>query len=245
MDSKEKYSKFLELKNELDYRGINYQKDLDILMPKIELRESGKQFTIRDHTKGLVFSKLSALQKFSRIEENHDSIVALFHNFNIDYIKATSAETFIDELKKLGCLGLVTRAQIKSLHQNIEVLEKIAEVFGSIDNYYQSVNLLNLICELANPASNYKLRGLGIPLVSEYLRNVGMDIIKPDVHICRILYQWGYCHENYDGKMDEKAFREIYNICFNIAKTFGIRMVEVDTIIWRGGESGVAYRLND
>ena len=68
---------------------------------------------------------------------------------------------------------------------------------------------------------------MGVPLVSEYLKGVGMDVIKPDVHVCRILTRLGYSKSN--KITDDEAF----DICCAIAKEYSISNVEVDSILWQ------------
>ena len=48
-----------------------------------------------------------------------------------------------------------------------------------------------LVLHLGSTDSKYKLSGMGIPITSEALRNIGFDMAKPDRHINRALASFG------------------------------------------------------
>lgn len=114
---------------------------------------------------------------------------------------------------------------MQSLKDNIETLERIVDDYDSVDNYYNNTNIKELLKSLSG--GKYKLKQMGVPLVSEYLKGVGMDVIKPDVHVCRILTRLGYSKSN--KITDDEAF----DICCDIAKEYSISNVEVDSILWQ------------
>ena len=114
---------------------------------------------------------------------------------------------------------------MQSLKDNIETLERIEKDYDSVDNYYNKTDIKDLLESLSG--GTYKLKQMGVPLVSEYLKGVGMDVIKPDVHVCRILTRLGYSKSN--KITDDEAF----DICCDIAKEYSISNVEVDSILWQ------------
>ena len=53
---------------------------------------------------------------------------------------------------------------------------------------------------------------MGVALVCEYLKGVGVDIIKPDVHVRRIIGRLGY------SKHNPATVRETMDVCKAIAE---------------------------
>ena len=75
------------------------------------------------------------------------------------------------------------------MFQNYRIFKRTAETL--ITYYHQWIkdnrDLKQLIKQLSNPSSENKMQQMGIPLICEYLKNVGYDVGKPDRHIRRIL----------------------------------------------------------
>lgn len=66
----------------------------------------------------------------------------------------------------------------------------------------------------------------GVALVCEYLRNVGIDIVKPDLHIKRII---GTDRLNLiQSKSDYKIIEEFKRLSAEI----GVSQVEMDYLLW-------------
>ena len=113
------------------------------------------------------------------------------------------------------------------LSDNIKTLQQIATDCGTIDNYYNSTAIDVLIKSLSTPGQKYKLKGMGTPLVCEYLKGVGFDIIKPDVHVCRIVGRLGY------SKHNPATLQEALDVCKAITDEYNLSQVAVDTVFWQ------------
>ena len=114
-----------------------------------------------------------------------------------------------------------------ALHGNIHKLEKIEEEFGSLDHFVTSGTPIEIADLLAN-SLKYKLHTMGLALAMEYLRNVGIDAIKPDTHICRILgkHRLGYSPNEVAGDI------EAIKIIEDISQKTGYLLSEIDAILW-------------
>ena len=112
-----------------------------------------------------------------------------------------------------------------SLKHNIEVLEQIEKTYGSVDNFYNQNPKYTVLKELSQ--GKYKLKQMGAPLTAEYLKNVGVDMIKPDVHVRRILARLGY------SKKKPASIKECFDICQGIAKEYDTYEIVVDSILWQ------------
>jgi endonuclease III len=69
---------------------------------------------------------------------------------------------------------------------------------------------------------------MGLALVCEYLKGVGIDIAKPDVHITRML---GKSHLGFSND-DEASENEAVELMKELAKRNNITQTEVDRLMW-------------
>ena len=218
-----KYIEFGEILKTMEEKSYDYKKDS--VVNALISRKNGKIYSMAEHTSAMVFAFLSNQRPWKPIENNRENIKKLFHYFDIDYIKTTDYQIFVDGLLSLRCGNRQIRKQMQSLKDDIETLERIAKDYGSVDNYYNNTNIKELLKSLSN--GRYKLKQMGVPLVSEYLKGVGVDVVKPDVHVCRILTRLGY------SKSNKITNDEAFDICCEIAKENKMTNVEVDTILWQ------------
>lgn len=208
--------------------GFDYRKDYQVVIDHVNQRAQGILFTLSDHISALVFSQLSNQRPWEGIAKNADNIKRIFCNFDPDRIMAMSTEQLqqiVDDLKAIRCGNRQIAKQIASLQANIRTLQAIAADYGNIDTYFNETPVDQVIQSLS--AGKYKLKQMGVPLVSEYLRNVGMDIIKPDTHVKRILGRLGYTKNN--PATDSEAICA----CEEIAAEYEMRNIEVDAILWQ------------
>lgn len=115
---------------------------------------------------------------------------------------------------------------MQSLKANIETFEKIEQEYGSLEKFITHSSPSNIIKLLADSNSTYKLKYAGVALVCEYLRNVGVDIIKPDVHIKRIASAERL--NLITSKNDYKILDEFQEL----AQEIGINQVKMDYLLW-------------
>ena len=116
---------------------------------------------------------------------------------------------------------------MNSLSYNIDVFRRISDIYGSMDNYVTSKEPLVIARSLSD--GEYKIKQMGIALAIEYLKNVGIDAFKPDLHIKRLF-----------GKdrlgLSDKRFateNEILDIIKQLSSEVNLPIVEIDSIIWQ------------
>ncbi|MBR1681478.1 hypothetical protein IJ707_06795, partial [bacterium] len=101
-------------------------------------------------------------------------------------IKNSDYKYFISSLKSRSLGNRAISKQMETLNYNISVLEEIENEYGSLDDFVTRLKPNAISALLACKESPYALKQIGFPLALEYLRNVGIDTVKPDVHIVRI-----------------------------------------------------------
>lgn len=193
----------------------------------IQARSAGKQFSMSEHIRAMIYSLLTNNRRWDQVERNIEEIDKIFFDYDKERILNTPPEFFVGQIQKIKCGNRNIRNQMEALHSNIYKLEKIENEFGSLDRFVTSGTPVEIADLLAN-SLKYKLHTMGLALAMEYLRNVGIDAIKPDTHICRILGKdrLGYSPNKEAGEI------EAIEIIDRISKETGYLSSEIDAVLW-------------
>lgn len=193
----------------------------------IQQRAEGKTFSMSEHIRGMIYSLLSNNRPWDGIEENIDRIDEIFFGYDKDKILDTPSDYFLEQIRRIKCGNRSIKRQMDDLHRNIHKFEEIETEFGSLDNFVTSKPPIEIAKLLAN-SKKYKIHNFGLALAMEYLRNVGIDAIKPDTHIRRILgkNRLGYSSFETAGEM------EAIEIIDHISKETGYLPSKIDAIFW-------------
>ena len=68
----------------------------------------------------------------------------------------------------------------------------------------------------------------------EYLKNVGIDAVKPDVHLRRFFS----CSRMGNGKAGEAAEEDVIGTVRKLSEKTGLTMSRIDSLIWNFSASG-------
>lgn len=211
-----------------EYLKQNNIADIDSEKSKMQLRAEGKKFSTEEHLQGMIYSLLSAQTVWANIEKNFANIDRLFDGYNIEKIKRHDADYYVKGLQKMGCGSRLTNAQMKALHKNITTVERIISDYGSMDAFVTSKPQRVIVKMLSSSDSKYKINQMGTALAWEYLRNVGVDGAKPDVHMKRIL---GVSRLGV-SKNVEASDDEVLDTVEMLSKQTGFWMAEIDYLFW-------------
>jgi len=215
----------LIIKDYLDSKGLRYDGPF---MNQIKLRAEGKVFSFSEHLKGIIYALLSNQTKWKRIEPKLPQIDKMFFDYDVEKIKATNAEYFYNGLFELKCGNVSTKAQMKSLHENIALLEKLKKEFGSLDVFVTSAPTHEIVRKISDSNSPYKLKMFGEALAWEYLRNVGIDGAKPDTHLRRFLG----ADRLGNGMNSVASVSEVIDQIEILSFETGLSKLEIDNLIW-------------
>jgi len=216
---------FYKIKQYLEEKGIA---SIDGGKSKMQLRAEGKEFSFRDHIQGHIYSMLSAQMKWEKIENNREGIDELFFHYNPEEIKNHDYQYFVDGLGRMKCRNRLTNAMMKALAGNVKTMERIVKDYGSMDSFVTSAHQEDIVRMLSENNSPYKLRQIGPALAWEYLRNVGVDGAKPDVHMKRILG----CNRLGVSESETASDAEVLESVRTLSKETGIWMADIDYLIW-------------
>ena len=210
----------------------NYLKDkvqdIDMsILEAVEARKNGKVFSFKEHLKGFIYAQLSALVSWKRIKDNQPDLNIIFCGFEKEKLKQKPAEELTEEIRTLKCYSpYTTKNQMNSLKANIETFERIEQKYSSLDKFITHSTPSNIIKLLADSNSTFKLKYAGVAIICEYVRNVGIDIIKPDVHIKRIAAADRL--KLVTAKSDYKIIEEFRKL----SNETGISQVKMDYLLW-------------
>ena len=190
-------------------------------------RKNGKSFCFEDHIAGMVYALLSNQRPWKQISDNYDLIRDIFHSFNPYYLQNVDPSLFVKEIRNIKCGNRSINSQMFSLSYNIDIFKKIISIYGSMDSYVTSDDPLIIANSFAS--GNFKLKQMGLPLVLEYLKNVGIDAVKPDTHIRRL---FGKDRLSFSDK-ELATEKEVLSIVKELSNMSNLSMVEIDSIIWQ------------
>lgn len=207
------------MKNNIDFEDHD-------LIRNIKARSEGKTFNFDDNIKGLVYAFLGNQKKWKEIAPKLKDIDELFFQYDKDKILSKPAEYFYNGILALKCGNMSTKRQMDSLAYDIHVLEKIEKDYGSLDKFYETYPADRIARIISS--GKYKLKYIGYPLAWEFLRHVGIDGGKPDLHMRRILGndRLGYSNSSIASEI------EVIKIFDNMSKNTGYLKSYLDIVLW-------------
>jgi hypothetical protein len=182
--------------------SLNWRERIDGLgqLDKSKKRREGRLFSDDDVFEAMLKSLLSNSTDWSRVERVSQDLPKVFSNFSLsDYAKkdATTyvSEVLIPKLKELKVGSDTLGNDLKRLVTTANTLLDYSNAHGSADKYFDAaIAKANgdpiLATVLIGTDGEFKLRGFGIPLAAEAMKNLGYEVAKPDRHICRAAACW-------------------------------------------------------
>lgn len=198
----------------------------DFIPNRIKYRNNGGKFNFNNYIEAMILAMLSSQADWSKIYKNKDNISKIFSNYDKKYIINTNPEDFINAIKALKIGSISTKKQMYSLKNNINILEKLDYKYNGLDNYVVSDIPKNIVFELGD--GKYKLDSMGIPLACEFLRNIGLNIVKPDRHLKRICNCENLKFFNVVNPKD----MDIIDFFIEIEPLVGYKQYEMDFLLW-------------
>lgn len=209
-------------------KRADYDLGIDNLLQKYNLRNNGYVFTKRDHCEALILSILSANRPWIGLQNHLEDLRQIFGNYEPDYLISESPNILYQLVTDIGCGNRRLGAQMNEISYNVSILNKIEETYGNVDFLAicaQEDPIKTIWC-ISDKSSKYKLMGVGPALAAQYLKNIGIDLIKPDIHIRRIIQRFGWT-------VDYPEETETIKICKEVADLYNITQIEVGATLWQ------------
>ena len=191
-------------------------------------RARGKKFSLSDHIRAMVYSLLTNQRKWSDVEPKLNDIDRLFFMYDPNEIKKHDGAYFEKGVRNLRCGNISIKKQMNGINHDIAVFEAIEKKNGSMDDFVTSCTPEKVVKLLSSSNSAYKIECMGVALAWEYLRNVGIDGGKPDLHLRR------FFGANRIGAsaLDDATEMEVISIINKIAAEGRYNRFEIDYLIW-------------
>ena len=217
-----------QIKQTLREHGVDYQKLIDDFgqVDACESRSRGKSFGLGEHVKGLIYAQLSNQRPWKQIAKHRTEIDKIFSYYNAEVLKQEDPEKLTAKIQEIKCGNIKISQQMDNLRVNIELLEKISLEYGSVDSFVESKEPEKIAKELGS-GKKYKLKEIGFTLAMEYLKNVGIEVIKPDRHICRIIGP-----ERLGLIEREPSPEDVYLCLVQLEKKTNHSAVFIDNLLW-------------
>lgn len=188
-------------------------------------RREGKQFSFEEHVRAMIYSQLSNQRPWKPVEEHLHDIDDIFFHYDIEKLCNTDYNYFVQKIRDIKCGNRSIAKQMERLKDNINTLRRIECKYGSLDEFVLSEEPYSIARKLSKQGE-YKIMYMGLALSMEYLRNVGVDAIKPDVHIRRMLGRLGFAEKEIPSEI------EAVDIMSKISKATGYSVGELDAYFW-------------
>lgn len=207
----------------------------------VSKRRSGWKPTINEYIEGMIRAMLTNSTSWAKIAPHytHGKIASIFKSYNPTALKATLPSILIADLLAIKCGNRSIAKQMSSLKDNIDTLEKIIATYSSagepFEAYFKSISptypILNVsdLDEFTRPKGKYKLQQMGVPLVCEFLKNMGFELPKPDVHLKTFLSS---SRMGKSKKPLEATNEEVFKQIQGLAKSSTFTIPQIDLIIW-------------
>jgi endonuclease III len=256
------------IEQRLDCDRTRWRDDVDHLrqISAVEKREGGGRWADDEIFEGLVRSILSAHTKWGKVERVLPELRTLLHDFSLCWYAALSPidveRTLVPwfEQRKAGSLSL--KRNLQFLIDSAAKLGGISQRHGSLEGYLAHLAKQHngdpkaVAAALGEVESLQKLPGLGVALAAEFLKNVGYDVSKPDLHINRAVGSFGLVQ--FASWTDQRGFktpparkselRMVMQVMETWALQLGFRVTFLDNAVWilcAASESGLHLSNSD
>lgn len=168
--------------------------------------------------------------RVSVLRSRWDDIKKAFSNYDIDKVSQYTD----GELKKMMNNPKLIRNEkkLRACIKNAKIMKGISKECGSFGEYLdQKKNELEKLKEELIERFRY----LGNVLVLDYLRDVGIDAIKPDVHVVRVMHRLGLIGS---GDMSPGNIGRVIGAASQMSRESGEKLSVIDAVFWMYGGGG-------
>jgi len=236
---------------------VRNNEEIIVFLNRVEERKNGKNFSLAEHVRGMLFSFLSSQTKWEdksrKISEGAIDFLSSDGSSgfniipNVELISKMPAVDLMRKFRKAKCGNKQIYIQMHALKDNIDTFMRWERDHKSVDGFFEKKiggfispdpkKVVEIVKILADSDNEDKLWAMGIPLVCEYLRNVGVDLPKPDRHILRIFSvdRLGFLNKQFIEKGENNSIRlesdvfEVFDILNEKTKK---TRVDIDVLFW-------------
>lgn len=161
--------------------------------------------------------------KSAIVREKWESLSEDFCGFDIETV-ASYDESMIEHRWAID-----NKSKIRAVISNAKRLQGIMCEYGSFVHYIDSFK--DDVEGLAEDLKKFSY--VGEINVWDFLKDIGIDAVKPDLHVRRILARLGLTSSE---EVSEQTLREVREVTRKMAEVTGERSSVIDAVIWSYGE---------
>ena len=158
------------------------------------------------------------------------SIKEAFSNFDIKKVAQYDDKEFENLMNNPKIIR--NKRKLGACIENAKIMRDLSNKFGSFGEFLDQ-NKDNVGELRKKLTSNFKY--VGDAVVLDYLKDVGLDFIKPDVHVMRVFFRLGFIHTEYQTR---ENVNKLIEIAEQIKRETGERLAVIDAVFWMYGGGG-------
>ena len=208
----------------------------------IKKRISGATWSDEEVFEASLMSLLSSNTDWSKIEKIRPGLRDLFSGFSLEtYATLQDAKIendFIPWFKNRKASSRERKKNLLYLRSTALKLLEHSRKHGSAEHYFTSLahecgnDPKQMALQLGRIGGKYKLKGFGVPLAAEMLKNLGFDVAKPDIHVLRAVESLGLVSFWTSARQSESELLQTMTAVEDIASAAGKYISFVDNAIW-------------
>jgi len=168
--------------------------------------------------------------KVSILRNRWEDIKKAFSNYNVHKVSRYTDRDFKKMMQNPKLIK--NQRKLRACIENAKIMNEISEKYGSFGEYLErnKTDLKKLKEDLIN-----RFHYLGNVLVLEYLKEIGIDSIKPDVHVVRVMYRLGLINSE---RISPENIDKVIEVANKMSRLTGEKLSVIDAIFWMYGGSG-------
>ena len=168
--------------------------------------------------------------RVSILRNRWDDIKKAFSNYDVYKVSRYTDRDFKKMMQNPKLIK--NERKLRACIENAKIMKDISEKYGSFGEYLErnKTNLKKLKEDLIK-----KFHYLGNVLVLEYLKEIGIDSIKPDVHVVRVMYRLCLIDSE---KMSPENIDKVIEVASKMSQSTKEKLSVIDAIFWMYGGSG-------
>lgn len=166
-----------------------------------------------------------------------DRIKQSFSNFDVNEVAILASDLEGNSIRISQECGI---RNIRKASWCIQNAKRIMELnnekkdIGGLRGYFvtlSEIDPMELIGISPKIVRELNLRGIGPVTICHLLKNMGIDIFKPDLHVCRLLGKLGLINS------ENTSIYEIGKAMLYLGGVYGLKISEIDTVLFEYGRS--------
>lgn len=208
----------------------------------VKKRISGTTWSDDEVFEAALMALLSSGIRWSKIEQIRPELRDIFSGFSLEayavFQDAKIENDLIPWFKKRKVGSPWPKRNLFYLRSTACRLLKHSRKHSSAEHYFTSLarkcddDPKKMAVELGRRGGKYKLKGFGIILAAEMLKNLGFDVAKPDRHILRAVESFGLVSFGTSARQSQPELLKTMTVVEHIAFAADKYISFVDNAIW-------------